>query len=244
MANRTVITLVTLQCLDQEVLVAVEQNPTNINGWVIKLRSTGTKHLQLAILKIRGRLGRSDVMTKCIMGLFWGKLSPILCAGTWVKTRDNSQTSFLPMMQHRSKKWPKSYWIRIPHDMKNVADLGGCYHFAFSPLPFSPFPRHCYLKYPQNKRSRARDWGKGSGWKRVWASPMYRDSSTFKIRSVPTSNSPKVPKVGSMKWWIFLNSLFDPTCTVFLLFAGPQNSTKTVGPRIAVNWKVFFFRRN
>lgn len=31
-ASRTVITLVTLRCLDQEVLVAVEQNPTNING--------------------------------------------------------------------------------------------------------------------------------------------------------------------------------------------------------------------
>ena len=101
MASRTVITLVTLQCLDQEVLVAVEQNPTNINGWVIKLHSTGTKHLQLAILKIRWRLGRLDVMTKCIMGLFWGKLSPILCAGTWVKTRDNSQTSSLPMMQFK-----------------------------------------------------------------------------------------------------------------------------------------------
>ena len=170
MASRTVITLVTLQCLDQEVLVAVEQNPTNINGSVIKLHSTGTEHLQLAILKIRGRLGRSDVMTKCIMGLLWGKLSPILCAGTWVKTRDNSKTSSLPMMQfkkHRIKKWPKSYWIRIPYYMKNYADLGGCYHFAFSPLPFSPFARHCYLKYPQNKRSRARDWGKGSGWKRV-----------------------------------------------------------------------------
>ena len=99
--------------------------------------------------------------------------------------------------------------------MKNYADLGGCYHFTFSPLPFSPFPRHCYLKYPQNKRSRARDWGKGSGWKRVWASPTYRDSSTFKIRSFPTSHSRKVPKVRSLKWWIFLNSLFDPTYNFF-----------------------------
>ena len=31
-ASRTAITLVTLQCLDPEVLVAVEQNPTDING--------------------------------------------------------------------------------------------------------------------------------------------------------------------------------------------------------------------
>ena len=42
-------------------------------------------------------------------------------------------------IQHRIKKWPKSYWIRIPYDMKNFADLGGCYHFALSPLLFLPF---------------------------------------------------------------------------------------------------------
>ena len=148
-------------------------------------------------------------------------------------------------IQNRIKKWPKSYWIRIPYDMKNYADLGGCYHFAFSPLPFSPFPRHCYLKYPQNKRSRARDWGKGSGWKRVWASPTYRDSNTFKIRSFPTSNSPKVPKVGSLKWWIFLNSLFDPTYTFFnvpyfFCLQGPKQH-KNCKPKNSCELKSFLF---
>ena len=218
-ASRTVITLVTLQCLDQEVLVAVEQNPTNINGWVIKLHSTGTEHLQLAILKIRGRLGRSDVVTKCIMGLFWGKLSPILCAGTWVKTRDNSQTSSLPMTQFkyntvlRNGQKVTGFGFRMIWKMLQISE--GVTTSLFRLFHSSSFPCYCYLKYPQNKRSRARDWGKGNGWKRVWASPTYRDSSTFKIRSFPTSNSPKVPKVGSLKWWIFLNSLFDPTYNFF-----------------------------
>lgn len=153
------------------------------------------------------------------MGLFWGKLSPILCAGTWVKTRDNSQTSSLPMMQFkyntvlRNGQKVTGFGFRMIWKMLQISE--GVTTSLFRLFHSSSFPCYCYLKYPQNKRSRARDWGKGNGWKRVWASPTYRDFSTFKIRSFPTSNSPKVPKVGSLKWWIFLNSLFDPTYNFF-----------------------------
>ena len=85
----------------------------------------------------------------------------------------------------------------------------------FAPSILALRPRHCYLKYPPNKRSGARDWGKGSRWKRVRASPTYRDSSTFKIHSFPTSNSFEVPKAEYMKWWFSLYSQFDPTYALF-----------------------------
>lgn len=120
---------------------------------------------------------------------------------------------------------------------------------SFAPSILALRPRHCYLKYPRSKRSSARDWGKGSRWKRVWDSPTYEDSSTFKVHSFPTSNSLEVPKVEYMKWWFFFyiaclikHVLFLIYC--IFLFAGPQNSTKTVGPRMAVKWKVVFFRTN
>lgn len=148
--------------------------------------------------------------------------------GTWVKTRENrlfslGQNSSPSMVQFDTtlnKEMAKKFRMirKIMQTSESVTTL------LFAPSILALRPRHCYLKYPPNKWSGARDWGKGSKWKRVRASPTYRDSSTFKIHSFPTSNSLEVKQSIWNDDFFYMVSLIQHT--LFLIYcivlsAGP-----------------------